>query len=204
MLQSNPALLNECRSSFDWWQRLASSRRGFWLIFAWAVAEATFWPIIPDFLLVPMAAANRRRFYIPLAAAIMGTALGGTIIYLFAFVAQTQALDMLRHLPLVSDSQIDAVHADLSRDGIVGFLYQPWSGVPFKVWAVVGASLHLEPLLAIPTFIAGRGFRMAVFSTVARLLGGRFSGFLRDYWLFIAAIYVVLFFFGLWQISGAQ
>jgi hypothetical protein len=48
-------------------------------MFAWAVAEATAWPIIPDALLVPMAAGARRRFYVPLDAAVAGMALGGIL-----------------------------------------------------------------------------------------------------------------------------
>jgi membrane protein YqaA with SNARE-associated domain len=199
----NPALLNECRASFDWWQRLACSRRGFWLMFAWAAAEATFWPVIPDFLLVPMAAVYGRRFYVPLAAAVLGAALGGIINYLYSTIAPAQALDILRHIPLVSESQIDIVRANLARDGIMAYLYQPWSGVPFKVWAVVGGSMHLSPLLAIPTFVAARAFRMAVFATIAGLVGARFSIFLRDYWLFVLAIYVVLFSFGLWWVASS-
>src|SRR5438477_1726441 len=71
------AIVRVCRDAFDRWERFASSRRGLGLMFAWAAGEATVWPIIPDFLLIPMAVGNRRRFSRSWAAAVAGMALGG-------------------------------------------------------------------------------------------------------------------------------
>lgn len=198
----NAALLKECRAAFDWWERLASSRPGYWLIFLWACAEATFWPIVPDFLLVPLAAANRRRFHRLLASAILGLALGGTLIYLFAYRAPGPAAIVLGWLPLVNDRQIAAAQAHLAAGGVAAFLYQPWSGVPFKVWAVEAGAQGLPPYLVIPTFIVARAIRLAIWATLARVLAGLCAGFVRDFSLFLALIYVVLFFYGWWQVLG--
>lgn len=196
------ALLRECHAAFDWWERVASSRRGTGLMFAWALAEATVWPIIPDFLLVPMAVGNRRRFYVPLAAAVAGMALGGIAIFLFAFWAPHQALDFLRQLPLVNNHQIDGAREHLGKNGVAAFLFQPWSGISFKVWGVTGGVQGLNPLLVIPTFILARSVRMAIFATAAALLSRRFAGFVRDFFIFLLVIYGALFFYGLWQVTS--
>jgi 1-acyl-sn-glycerol-3-phosphate acyltransferase len=195
-------LLRECRAAFDWWQRLASGRAGVALMFGWALAEATVWPIIPDFLLAPMAAANRRRFYLPLAASILGAAVGGVLLFLFAAHAPDGAYRVLRHVPMVHESQIAAADRELVARGAAGYFVQPWSGIPFKVWAVVGGALGLSPWRAIPAFILGRGLRMTLWATLARLLASRFPRFVRDFSLFLAAIYAVVFFYGWWQVTG--
>jgi hypothetical protein len=67
---------------------------------------------------------------------------------------------------------------------------------------VVGGALDLSPWQAIPAFILGRGLRMALWATLARTLAGRFPRFLRDFSLFLAAIYAVVFFYGWWQVTG--
>jgi membrane protein YqaA with SNARE-associated domain len=206
MLEQNIALLKECRVAFDWWERFASTRRASVLLFAWALAEATFWPIIPDFLLVPLAVgmsvAGGRRFYLPLACAISGAALGGTIMFLLAYLAPNEALAKLRYLPFVRDAQIHTVSAQLATDGPLAFFVQPWSGIQFKVWGIVAGAQGIAPWQAIPAFIVARGLRMALFATLARLLAARFTGFVRDNSIFLAGIYVVLFFFSWWQVIG--
>ena len=200
-MRSNAALLNECRSVFDAWERLSSSRVGVFAMFAWACAEATLWPIIPEFLLVPMAVANRRRFYVPLASAVVGAAIGGIAIYGWAFAAPHAALEFVRHLPFVRDEQIGAVQDELQRHGISALFRQPWSGISFKVWGVSAGAQRLSPGVAIPAFIAARGLRMTIFATLsAALSGGPIRRFLRDYSLYVVVAYVALFFFGWWQV----
>lgn len=198
----NPALLRQCRLSFDWWQRFASGRAGGWVMFGWACAEAIFWPVIPDFLLVPMAAANRRRFYVSLLASIAGSALGGSFLFGLASFYPALAGSFLGHLPLVYPWQVAEVSQELASQGTGAFVSQPWTGISFKVWAVAGGTQGLHPWLVIPLFIAARAFRMAVFATAARLLAGWQSRFVRDFWLYLVAAYLVLFFYEWWQIVG--
>lgn len=200
MLEQNAALLKECRIAFDGWERFAQSRPGYLLVFAWALAEATFWPIIPDFLLVLVVAGNRQRFYKPLAFAIAGAALGGIMMFLFAYLVPNEALAMLRYLPFARESQFHTVSAQFASNGALAFFYQPWSGIQFKVWALIGGSQGIAPWLAIPCFIVARALRMAVFATLARLLVGRFTSFVRDNSLYLAALYMVFFFFNWWQV----
>src|SRR5919202_4036578 len=194
-------LRRECRDTYDRWERLASSHMGTGLMFMWALAEATVWPILPDFLLIPMVAANRRRFHVPLAAAVTGMAVGGATSVLFAYRAPRHAWGVLRQLPLVHEQQIDVARGHLAAHGTAAFLFQPWSGVPSKIWAVVAGAEHPNPWPAIPALVIARSLRMAAVAVVARLLAGRFAGAIRDHSIFLAATYVTAFAVGLWRIS---
>lgn len=190
----------EGSATFAWWERWASSRQGTVLMFIWAFAESTVWPIVPDFLLVPMAVGNRRRYDVPLRAAILGMAVGGTGIYLFAFYAPREASRLLPHLPTVHERAIAGARDHLHAHGIWAFLFQPWSGIPLKVWAIVGGAQGLNPLLVIPTFIVARSLRMALLATLARRLAERRIGFVRQFFPFLVMIYVTLFFAGWWRL----
>lgn len=194
--------LRECRAAYDAWSRFVVSRAGLVIMFLWAAAEATVWPIIPDFLLVPMALGARRRTARPFLAALAGMALGGSVTFLVASAAPDRTLSLLRHLPLVTNAQIGHARARLLNDGALAFWSQPWSGIPFKVWAVLAGGMHLDAPLVIPTFILARGLRMAVFAAVAGLLASWFTRFFRDFSLFLAVIYVVFFLYGWWQVMS--
>jgi membrane protein YqaA with SNARE-associated domain len=169
-------------------------------MFGWAFAEATVWPIIPDALLVPMAAGNRRRSHVPLLAAVQGMALGGTALYLFAFVAPRRASRLLVRLPTVHERAIAGAQSRLNARGVWAFFWQPWSGIPFKVWAVVAGGQRLKPQRAIPIFVVARGMRMALLTTLARFLADRFIGVVRDRSLLLAVLYLALFFAGWWRL----
>ncbi len=192
--------LRECRAAYDVWRQFVSSRWGIAVMFVWAAAEATFWPIIPDALLVPMVAVSSRRWQV-VGAAILGSATGGIVMLGFAYAAPDAAHDVLARLPLVFDGDIVDARARLADDGVSAFLAQPWSGISFKVWAVEAAGADLSPWRVIPVFIAARALRMMVFAAVAALVGHWATTFVRDYSIFVMFSYVVLFSFGLWWVT---
>ena len=184
------------RRSFDGWTRFASGRAATALMFAWAMAEATVWPIIPDALLAPLMVGNRRRFHAPLVAATAGMALGGGISYGIAFRDPRFARAVLRRLPLTPAPHLDIARRHLARHGVAAFLYQPWSGVGLKIWAVAGAELGLPPGRAILAFVVGRSLRMAITAVVTRLVARYLNGVMRDFFLPLLAGYLAVFLYG--------
>jgi 1-acyl-sn-glycerol-3-phosphate acyltransferase len=194
------ALLDECRASWDAWEQFSSSRHGAAAMFGWAFAEATVWPIIPDFLLVPLAAGSRARMYIPLLASIFGSALGGVALYTFSLQFPEQALALLAHLPLVGERQVDEARRQLVATGAAAFFGQPWSGVPFKVWAIEAGAQGLNPFVAVPIFVVARALRMTIFAVVSGVLAARVLGFFRDFSLYVGVVYAILFLYAWWQV----
>jgi membrane protein YqaA with SNARE-associated domain len=162
----------------------------------WAFAEAIIWPIIPDFLLAPMIIAWPRRTSPVLAACIAGSAVGAALIYALAWTWPAEAVRALPHLPLVFEADIAVVRQRIAQDGAFAFLWQPISGIPFKVWAVVAAENAVPPVIALPLAILARAARMTVVATVAALVGARFGQSIRDHWLILLALYVIVFALG--------
>jgi len=180
---------------YDRWARFAESRAAAPVLFAWAVAEATVWPILPDALLAPLMLARRTRRLWLVAACVAGMTLGGIVTVLVAYWAPAFALDLLRDLPLVTADQISGAADGVRDHGAAGFLIQPVSGIPFKAWAAAAGAQELSPLLVIGAFIVARGLRMAatalLFGAIGRLLGPR----LRDWFAVVAVLYVAGFAF---------
>ncbi len=192
-------IVGECRKLFDLWEGFATTGWAAALMFVWAFAEAIFWPVIPDFLLVLIVAGNRKRFYVPLAAALAGSAFGVSLLYSLGYWFPVQGGDVLHALPLVSESQIQRVSLAVSEDGLGALWQQPWSGIPLKVWALVGAIQGIQPQLAIPVFIMTRALRMALIATLTGVVVGFCKPFVRDLSLFVLGTYLILFFYGWWQ-----
>lgn len=192
------ALLGRCRSAFDWWERFSRSRQGLGVMFAWALAEATVWPIIPDALLAPMAAGARRTFPRLWLAAVVGSFLGGIALYLFSLAAPQAALDLIASLPVVKTAMLWRAAGLLAEQGVHAFWVQPWTGVSFKIFAVLGAGQQMDPWQVMPVSIAARALRMGVNGAAIALIAWPLRNFLRDFSLFLLVAYLAIFGYGWW------
>lgn len=167
------------------------------IVFLWAAGEATVWPIIADFALVPVIVANRRRPQAPLLAAVAGMALGGIATFLAGWRWPEWALKTLLRLPLVHEDEVRVVERRLDERGVRAFLTQPWSGIPYKVWGTVAGARRLNPLTVIPAFVVARALRMALSAGLTLVVTRTFTRLLRDAWLVAVPVYVAIFALGL-------
>jgi membrane protein YqaA with SNARE-associated domain len=197
-------LRQHSHTCFAAWERWSASTSAGGLLFAWAAGEATVWPILPDFLLIPLVVGEPRRAVRLLARSIAGMALGGSCLYLFAFRQPAAAVRLLRHLPMVHAGAINRARRDLAAQELAAFLFQPFTGVPFKVWALLAASEGRSPLRAIPLFIFARAMRMVALTLVARMLGVRARPVLRENFLVVAVLYLAGFFSVWWRLVSKE
>jgi membrane protein YqaA with SNARE-associated domain len=178
---------------YDGWQRFSESRAATVLIFVWALGEATVFAILADFLLAALLVVSRARRRVLVAACVAGMTVGGIVTVIVAHTWPRFALDLLRDLPLITESHIRRAGELLAEHGAAGFFIQPVSGIPFKAWAVVAGQQGLAVWLVIPAFVAARAVRMVAIAAVAQLLGQAVQRRLRDWFALVAAAYVVLF-----------
>ena len=171
----------------------ARSRAALWLVFCWSVAEAMWWPIIPDFLVAPLALAAPRRWIVVAAAATAGSVLGGVV----AFHLGSAGDWFLSSAPLLTPRMHEQAATWMTQAGAGGLLQQPLSGIPYKVFALQAAErgLSLPGFLAMS--IAARGLRIGVVAAI--FAGGGLS--LQRVWprifgAFLIA-YCIVFAFGL-------
>jgi membrane protein YqaA with SNARE-associated domain len=189
------------RRAFQRWESFTGGRTGTVVMFTWATAEATIWPIIPDFLLLPMAVGRRHRPHIPLLAAVFGSAIGGSAWHAWAAVAPETALRSLRKIPLVRPSHIAEVQARVARAGPRSLAGQPWSGIGLKVWAPVVAASGIPFRQALPIFMASRALRMALVTALTAGLSRALERWMGALALPLAGTYLVVFFRLWWRVA---
>jgi membrane protein YqaA with SNARE-associated domain len=154
------------------WRRLALGRTGPTICFLWAVGEATVWPVIPDVALFALLLAAPRRAPRLLLATTAGACIGGVITVAAATLAPHAALTVVTHVPLVHPRSIPVVESHLATQPLpLAFLYQPWSGIPFKLWAVLATTGGYAPLAVVPCFVLGRLGRFAAVALVGAGIG---------------------------------
>ncbi|MBN9391868.1 MAG: hypothetical protein J0I20_27785 [Chloroflexi bacterium] len=195
----------------DWWDRqnqnffknwteLASGKGGVALVFGWAVAEATFWPVIPDFVLAPLAAVNQQKSLRLLAASACGSALGSLLLFAFTRRNPAKTRALLKKLPLVHAYHFEQIEHKLTKDWSKTLLMQPWSGVPAKIVVAVGAEKSLLDWWKLPLLMLSRTVRMALVVGIARVAGRVLRRPLCKSSLVVFFLYLIFFIPVWWQI----
>lgn len=123
------------------------------LVATWAAAEAIVWFVIPEFLLILIMFMKVRRKGQLVRYDILGTVIGTTIALLLHLPQKA-----LLQLPYIYESMITHVQVWFETYGIFGIFFQPFSGVPYKVFN----ALALDYGFFIPAFI--------LLAVVARML----------------------------------
>ena len=127
-----------------------------WISLTWGLAESTFFFIIPDIILGWACLTGWRNGLRSLTAILVGSMIGGLVMYGFAATSPEQANSFVASIPFVRDWMFGTVSAAYRDHGAIGMLYGPSSGIPYKVYAV----------LAPPQFDA---LTFAILSVPARL-----------------------------------
>jgi membrane protein YqaA with SNARE-associated domain len=178
------------------YERVASfarSRAALWLVFGWAVAEAMWWPLIPDFFIAPLALAAPGRVLLLAGVATAGSVTGGTVAFHLGGVGEWLASTA----PLLTPRMHGQAVVWMSEQGVGALLQQPLSGIPYKVFALHAADVGLALPAFVAMSVAARGLRIVAVAAI--FAGGGVA--LRRLWprifgLFLVA-YCIVFAFGL-------
>src|SRR5947208_38903 len=115
------------RSTLD---DFALSRAVLVLAFAWGLAEATFFFIVPDVLLTLIACRALKSAIKGTVASLAGALAGGTIMYLFGTRDIEAARTFLDHVPAIDPALITRVAGQISESGLLAILIGPMKGIP--------------------------------------------------------------------------
>jgi membrane protein YqaA with SNARE-associated domain len=127
--------------------------------FLWGVAEATLFVIVPDVLLSIAVIQRGWRTAFPLVGwAVAGALLGGAGAYQWSAGHPDTAAAFLDSLPAISPAMIETARADLAREGLWVLVIGAFTGVPYKIFAMMApaAGIKLLPFLlaSIPARVA--------------------------------------------------
>lgn len=178
--------------------RLAIGRHGIILALVWGVAEALFWPIFPDFLVLAVVPAAPKRWWKLAVAASVGSVLGGAAGYLLARL--TGSSSMLNAMPLVTAGMVTQAETWIAAEGWLGVLRQPLSGIPYKVFVYLSGAKGV----GFPGFVwasaLARGIRLLAAAGLAALFGMAFAKLLARWYGVFLALFSVVFAVALAQV----
>jgi membrane protein YqaA with SNARE-associated domain len=149
---------------------LAASPRAGWWLFGIAFAEASFFPIPPDALLVPMALARPDRAWRLAAICLAGSVIGGALGYLIGYAVFDQLARPLIELYGYGD-RFAAFQALYSRWGLWLILVKGLTPIPYKIVTIASGAAKFNFWVFMAASLVTRGARFFLVAALLRFFG---------------------------------
>ena len=166
------------RRLYDRVLALSTRRDAVWWLVGVSFAEASFFPIPPDVLLVPMALARPERAWrlagLCTLASVAGGAFGWLIGYaLFDVLAQP----LLRAYHY--EAAFRAFQENFATYGVAIVLIKGLTPIPYKIVTIAAGAAHFNFALFMAASVVTRGFRFFLLATLLHFFGERVRVFIE-------------------------
>jgi membrane protein YqaA with SNARE-associated domain len=185
----NREIIRQKKPHFNYFmERFFLSHEADALVFCWAAAEAIAWFIIPEFLLFLVIFMRIHRKFDLLKYDLLGT-IAGSIVAILWRLPQSVFL----HLPYIRPKMISQVQTWYQQHGIWGLLYQPFSGVPYKVFTHEAVNYHFFIPAFLVIAIVARMVRYLVVYEAVRAGYPLLHAFVRRHYVLLFLCATVIF-----------
>ncbi len=137
------------------------------IAFAWGLAEATQFFVVPDVWLTLAARRRLRPGLVAALHALAGALLGGTAMYLWGQRRGVEALAAVLAVPAIDAPMAAWVAEALRTQGEVAVLWGPLKGVPYKLYAVQAAAAGVPLAGFLLISVPARLVRFLLVTTIA-------------------------------------
>ncbi len=158
-----------------------------YLLFFWAFGEALFWFVIPEFFLLLIVFMRIRRKKQLLFYDVAGTVAGTLVAFLFHFSNAT-----VSNLPYIQPAMVEQTISWYDKLGVFGLIYQPFSGVPYKVFTLTAHNYEFFLPLFILVAVVVRMSRYIIFFGIFLALYPGLHNFVYKHYvrLFLVATFI--------------
>ncbi len=149
------------RKLYDWTIRMAEHHNALWVLAFISFIEASFFPIPPDLLMIPMIIAAPRRAWLIAGVAMVSSVLGGMLGYAIGALAY----EGLGQPILAAMGKGDAMEAFNQTFVDAGFWAVLGAGItpfPYKVITIMAGWTGMPLATFIVTSIIARGLRFII------------------------------------------
>jgi membrane protein YqaA with SNARE-associated domain len=161
-----------------------------WL-FGIAFAEASFFPLPPDALLIPMALAEPKRAWWLAAITSLGSVLGGALGYAIGFALFAKLAQPIIHL-YHYDAAFAAFQAKFAEYGVAIILIKGLTPIPYKIVTIAAGAAAFNFPAFMGASLVTRGGRFFLEAALLRHFGEPARAFIEDRLGLVTATLAVL------------
>jgi membrane protein YqaA with SNARE-associated domain len=182
------------RRLYDWCVDAAGKPYAAWILGLVSFCESSFFPIIPDVMLIPMALARPQRAWLFAAVTTGASVAGGVLGYFIGAVLYDTVGQWLIHLYGYGD-KVEAFRASYAQYGALIILLKGLTPIPYKLVTITSGFAGYNLGLFILFSLITRGARFFFEAFLLNRYGDRARGMIEKrlgMWTALAAAAIVV------------
>lgn len=183
------------RRLYDWVLHWAETPYSTWALFLLSFAEASFFPIPPDVLLIALAVAKPAKAFKYALVCSVGSLLGGCLGYAIGYGFMTGVGQKIVDLYGFADkvAYIESLYRkyDAWAVGIAGF-----TPIPYKVFTIAAGMFKIDFGVFALASLVSRSARFFLVGGLIYIFGPAIQAFIDRYFNLLAIIFTVLLVLG--------
>jgi membrane protein YqaA with SNARE-associated domain len=182
------------RRIYDWCVDAAGKPYAAWVLGAMSFCESSFFPIIPDVMLIPMALARPERAWLFAAVTTLASVAGGVLGYFIGAALYDTLGHWLIHLYGYGD-KVEAFRTAYAQYGALIILLKGFTPIPYKIVTITSGFAGYNLGLFILFSLITRGARFFIEALLLNRYGARARGVIEErlgMWTSLAAVAIVV------------
>jgi len=179
------------RRLYNWTMNWSRTRKAPYALFIIAFCESSFFPIPPDVLLIPMVAANIKKWWRNALICTLGSIIGALFGYLIGWAFYESV-----GKPIVDfynlHAQMQAIGQKYAENAFWTIFIAAFTPIPYKLITIAAGLFGLPIYVLIIASVIGRGTRFFIVSGLIRIFGERVVKFIEKYFDWLSIAFVVL------------
>ncbi len=171
----------------QWMVGLAQTPAGPLGLFGLAVAEASFFPIPPDLLLLALCLVRPSESFLFAAICTVGSTLGGMLGFAIGRWGGRPLLERL-----VSAEKILFIERQFQKHDVWAVAIAGFTPIPYKLFTIAGGAFRLNFWRFVIVSVCSRGARFFLVATVVYVFGEQANRLVRDYFNVLTIGFAVL------------
>lgn len=185
---------NVIKRLYNWTIHWAETPYSMVALVVLAFAEASFFPIPPDVLLIPMVFALPRRWWVIAGACTIASTLGGVFGWLIGLFGWDLVKDFFfNYVPGFTPELFDLVSEKYKQNALLAVFGAALTPIPYKIFTIAAGVCDVPLFELILGSILGRGGRFFLVALIILLVGDKAKPFIDKYFnLLVSAFFVLL------------
>lgn len=159
-------------------------------LFTLAFMESSFFPIPPDFILIPMCLANPEKALLFALIATIGSAFGGVLGYI---IGKFGGRPVLNFFFKKQQDKILEVEKLYNKWGVWAVGAAAFTPIPYKIFTIASGVFKMNLLGFTLVSIIGRGLRFFIVATALMLFGEKIKANLELIIIFVSILIIIFY-----------
>ncbi len=175
---------------YDWVLHWAYTPYGTWALLINAFAEASFFPVPPDVLLMALSVSRPRRAFLYASLCTAGSTIGGAFGFFLGYKFWSLAQGIIFNY--ITPETFDSVRQYFIQYEAWAIAIAGFTPVPYKVFTISAGFFRVDFFIFIIASLVSRGARFFLVGGLMYLFGERIKEFIDRYFNLLTLIFMGL------------